>query len=151
MPISVQCKCGKTLKAKDETAGAKARCPGCNEILIVPFPNVPDPDRDAFALATLQDEDEKEQERPARSRQIILPQEEHEDDSPAPRTYARKLASEESSDIDPHPDRPVRKAPMKRKRVKQKESKGGFSLNLNSEVVTGLLMMVAPPPGFSSP
>jgi hypothetical protein len=29
--------CGRTLNVKDEYAGKKARCPGCKEVLTVPF------------------------------------------------------------------------------------------------------------------
>jgi len=29
--------CGKTLNVKDEFAGKKARCPGCKEVLTVPY------------------------------------------------------------------------------------------------------------------
>jgi hypothetical protein len=34
--ISVSCSCGKTLRAKDEYAGRKARCPGCGETVSFP-------------------------------------------------------------------------------------------------------------------
>jgi transposase len=41
MPISVTCLyCGRTLKAKDEHAGQKAKCPGCDNVIMVPKPKV---------------------------------------------------------------------------------------------------------------
>lgn len=38
MPITVVCKCGKTLLAKDEHAGLEALCPSCGKTLKVPVP-----------------------------------------------------------------------------------------------------------------
>lgn len=36
MPIQFACSCGKRLKVADESAGKKARCPGCGAALVVP-------------------------------------------------------------------------------------------------------------------
>lgn len=36
MPISVTCECGKSMRVKDEWAGRRARCPGCQSALTVP-------------------------------------------------------------------------------------------------------------------
>ena len=38
MPIQVQCKCGKRLLAKDQSAGKRAKCPQCGDILQIPIP-----------------------------------------------------------------------------------------------------------------
>jgi RsiW-degrading membrane proteinase PrsW (M82 family) len=38
MPISFACTCGKRFRVKDELAGKRARCPGCQNIVIVPEP-----------------------------------------------------------------------------------------------------------------
>src|SRR4051812_46513342 len=38
MPIVVTCSCGKTLRARDELAGKRCRCPGCGHGVTVPFP-----------------------------------------------------------------------------------------------------------------
>ncbi len=39
MPISVQCPgCGKKLKAKDELAGKRVKCPSCGQVLGIPLP-----------------------------------------------------------------------------------------------------------------
>ena len=45
MAITVTCQCGKTLKAKDESAGKRAKCPGCGAILTIQA------DADTFDLA----------------------------------------------------------------------------------------------------
>ena len=45
MPISFGCDCGKRLKAKDEHAGRRTKCPGCGAILTVPDP-APSPEVD---------------------------------------------------------------------------------------------------------
>src|SRR5262245_27992030 len=39
MPISVRCECGKALRARDESAGKKVRCPGCGRAVAVPAGN----------------------------------------------------------------------------------------------------------------
>jgi hypothetical protein len=38
MSIEVTCQCGKVLKAKDEHAGLKAKCPSCGAIVEIPQP-----------------------------------------------------------------------------------------------------------------
>jgi hypothetical protein len=38
MPISVQCGCGKALKVRDDLAGKKIKCPGCQAVVEVPAP-----------------------------------------------------------------------------------------------------------------
>jgi len=43
MAISFACECGKALKARDELAGKKTKCPECGTILAIPRPEV-DPD-----------------------------------------------------------------------------------------------------------
>lgn len=41
MPIEISCPCGKRLRAKDELAGKKAKCPGCGTLLQIPLPALP--------------------------------------------------------------------------------------------------------------
>lgn len=36
MPISFSCTCGKTLRANDEVAGKRVKCPGCGTAVVVP-------------------------------------------------------------------------------------------------------------------
>jgi hypothetical protein len=45
MPILVRCDCGKQLKAKDELAGRRVKCPGCGAVLTVPDIDEPAPNR----------------------------------------------------------------------------------------------------------
>lgn len=42
MAISFTCTCGKTLRARDETAGKRAKCPQCGAVLTIPAPGVND-------------------------------------------------------------------------------------------------------------
>ena len=35
MPILVSCPCGKQLRAKDEMAGKRVKCPGCGSAVVV--------------------------------------------------------------------------------------------------------------------
>lgn len=37
MPISFTCSWGKKLRAKDEYAGKRVKCPVCARVLVVPF------------------------------------------------------------------------------------------------------------------
>ena len=41
MPIEVSCGCGKRLRAKDELAGKRAKCPRCGKVLQIPRPVLP--------------------------------------------------------------------------------------------------------------
>lgn len=38
MPITITCFCGKKLRARDELAGTRAKCPACGQMLLVPPP-----------------------------------------------------------------------------------------------------------------
>ncbi|MEA2711234.1 MAG: hypothetical protein QOF78_3835 [Phycisphaerales bacterium] len=40
MPIIVTCECGRQLRARDELAGKRAKCPGCGMLLLVQPPTV---------------------------------------------------------------------------------------------------------------
>jgi len=48
MPIAVACKCGKKFQAPDSLAGKRVKCPGCQQLLVVPggqaAPAVADPE-----------------------------------------------------------------------------------------------------------
>jgi hypothetical protein len=66
MAIEVRCQCGRSLKAKDEHAGMRAKCPACAATIVVPKAS-PDPPEmpDEFSLADLEsgiDEDPAEEE-----------------------------------------------------------------------------------------
>lgn len=39
MPITITCFCGKKLRARDELAGTRAKCPACGQMLLVPPPD----------------------------------------------------------------------------------------------------------------
>jgi RsiW-degrading membrane proteinase PrsW (M82 family) len=47
MSIVVSCSCGKRLRARDELAGKRAKCPGCGKALLVP-PTAADPEQDLY-------------------------------------------------------------------------------------------------------
>src|SRR5687767_3108685 len=38
MPIVVRCTCGRQLRARDEQAGRRCKCPNCGRSLLVPYP-----------------------------------------------------------------------------------------------------------------
>ncbi len=60
MSIRVECEaCGKVLNAKDESAGKKAKCPDCGNVLLIPAHEVVDAetdDQDGFGSASSYDE-----------------------------------------------------------------------------------------------
>jgi len=41
MPISIQCECGRKLKAREEFAGSRAECPTCGRTLTIPVAGAP--------------------------------------------------------------------------------------------------------------
>jgi hypothetical protein len=84
MPITVACECGKQLRVKEELAGKKIRCPGCQAIVAVPAADA---------------EMEESPRRPARADAI------EEDEVPAPKA-SRKAAPVE--DEEP-PRKPAKK------------------------------------------
>jgi hypothetical protein len=55
MAIEVTCKCGRTLRAKDEHAGKAAKCPHCDSTVQVPLPllETADPEPISFSAVTL--------------------------------------------------------------------------------------------------
>lgn len=38
MPIAFDCACGKTLRAPDDAAGKRVKCPACSAVLLLPAP-----------------------------------------------------------------------------------------------------------------
>src|SRR4029077_16884821 len=52
MAISVVCTCGKVLKAKDEMASKRARCPACKAVVQVPAADKEEPQSYAVAPVT---------------------------------------------------------------------------------------------------
>jgi hypothetical protein len=56
MAIVVNCECGKQLRARDELAGKRGKCPGCGKVFRLPQPEAPEPDLDSiFAQNTSDD------------------------------------------------------------------------------------------------
>ncbi len=43
MPIAIQCSCGKTLRAREEQAGRRVKCPHCGAPLLIPAATSPAP------------------------------------------------------------------------------------------------------------
>jgi RsiW-degrading membrane proteinase PrsW (M82 family) len=63
MAIAFTCECGKALRARDELAGKKTKCPQCGAILAIPTPEV-DPDLGDGLPYSLQDPDPRPGSRP---------------------------------------------------------------------------------------
>lgn len=58
MLITVKCPCGRSLKAKGEMAGKKARCPNCNNVLTLPPPLPPEDEEEVVEVANVEVVDE---------------------------------------------------------------------------------------------
>src|SRR5262245_17075636 len=87
MPILVKCsECGKSLKAKDELAGKKVKCPGCGNVLAIPTPDDDDPPAKPTRSAPKAiDEDNEERAAPRRpSKPVRQPVPNDEDEGPRP-------------------------------------------------------------------
>ncbi|HZU38751.1 MAG TPA: PrsW family glutamic-type intramembrane protease [Gemmataceae bacterium] len=78
MAISFVCTCGKTLRAPDEAAGKRSRCPVCGETVTVPTPEAP------AGYALLEEPPAPPEPKPARPR-VRPPAPEKEPETPAPR------------------------------------------------------------------
>jgi hypothetical protein len=128
VPISIACECGRSLRVKDEAAGKKVRCPGCNAALAVPKPE-PEaaPNVDDEAMNILMSEPARPAAAPA-ARRYSAPE-------PAGEPYAPRP----SSPPPPPPPRPVFKDEPKRKSRRRESGSRGFSIN--PAIITGLLMM----------
>src|SRR5688572_22548759 len=128
MPITVKCDCGRTMRVKEDYAGRKGRCPGCNQMLDIPKAeeeivdvepveeeeaprrtgirqNRPEPKRASRSRSSLRDE---EDERPSRGIREADP-----DEDVRPRRPALRDDDED--------DRPLRK----KIRRKPDEARGG--------------------------
>jgi hypothetical protein len=100
MPISVACACSKKFNVKDDLAGKKIKCPGCQAVLEVPAAN-------AVTSASAPPQ-------PVMAAVI-------EDDEPRPAVVARKTARVEADDG--FDERPRRRDDKARKKNEQKGSK----------------------------
>jgi hypothetical protein len=128
MTISLKCSCGQTLRAREELAGKKAKCPACGRIH-----NVPEPEYDVVEEEEVFDVEPVEAEEgiaPRRSRT----REDASFRAPAPRR------------TEPVPERPQRK--RKRRRVQREEEDSGVVFergwfgSINAGVVGGILMIL---------
>ncbi len=127
MPISVTCACGKSVRAKDELAGRKVRCPGCRGILTIPQPP-PAADEEAVELFLADPPPTRPQPRR----------------TPPPLASAvRAAALPAVIPVDEEPDDPP-EPPQKRrsKSRKRRSERSGFSVAVHPEIITGILMMV---------
>jgi hypothetical protein len=129
MPISLKCSCGQSLRAKDELAGKKAKCPACGSIQ-----NVPEPEYE------LVEDEEVFDVEPVEPVERITPR----------RSRMREEASFPTPALrrpEPAPERPPRK--RKRQRIQREEDDGGGVVfergwfgSINAGVVGGILMIL---------
>jgi hypothetical protein len=139
MPISVLCpSCDAPVNAPDSAAGKRAKCPKCQEVMILPggaedFEVVDEPK--PKSKPRVREEDDDEDERPMRKSRR-RDDEEEEDESPKHKSSRRVVAIED----DEEEDLPRRKGKGKGK-VKKKKAGPPMGLLIGGGVV--LLLLVA--------
>lgn len=114
MAIQFECECGKILKARDDLAGRKTRCPGCSKILDIPHPEPEIEDAEDAAYALLEPDPTPQQEPEVPTYHIPATAEDEEAARPArmgsPSTFHTAAPSRSSeSRVVPHmnPEWPV--------------------------------------------
>lgn len=131
MPLSIQCKCGKTLRVKDEFAGKKVRCPACKEVLSVPVPEMDvEVEEDALNVLLI---DEPNPPSPSRKETAIQ-------DERASRRPAKPSSPPKPVKVDYETERPRKRSVGSRPR--ERESRGYSGIAINGSIITGLLMML---------
>jgi len=143
MPIQVTCDCGRSFRVKDELAGRKLRCTGCQSVLSVPpaaAPQAAPPQP-----ATPRDVDEEAlnillTETPG----AVVSRRAESSRSEAPSRPAGDPASITASRPKPPVPRPVLPTPSKsRPAPKDSEPKWSMpSISVNPSIITGALMML---------
>ncbi len=132
MPISLTCSCGRSLKARDEFAGRKVRCPDCKNVLEVPDPNAPKDPEDEILNVLLADDSPAGDEAPRAAVRAAPPPDERPVHPPPPR-----------NPLPPPP--PVRSVKKKQRDVQRSTPRvvfeEGWFGSVNAGVVGGLLMM----------
>jgi hypothetical protein len=139
MPISLLCPCGRSLKAKDEFAGRKVRCPECRAILEVPAPVREEVEEDVLeeieeeVMDVLPAREEPAGEKPRRGIRREPPARERPALRPAP-----------EEDLPPRRPQPrsVERRPrdIRRKEPRVAFEEGWFG-NVNAGAIGGVLMM----------
>jgi hypothetical protein len=131
MPIPIICPCGRSLRAKDEAAGRKVRCPNCGNVLAVPQPSK-DAEDEALdlLLADTPAEDRPRQREPADTAKRVQEKVRRPPET-APPTPSRPSWAR-------NPDKP--KTKKKPRKVSRERSGGGIAIH--PSIITGALMMV---------
>jgi hypothetical protein len=127
MPIVVSCECGRTLRAKDEAAGRKVRCPACGAIVAVAAPDeYEDVSNDTFSPPVT-----------APRRKARGP--ERASTAASDDAVSRPLSK---TDDTPEPPPPTSRPPRRKRRTRRRESEGrGISIGIAS-IITGVAMML---------
>lgn len=131
MPISLKCSCGKSYRVKDELAGRKVRCTGCNNIQTVPVPR-PKPADDEFLEVELEEIPKARAPQGVReASRAPLPFSEPPVQRPRPRRY------EDDDDDDDYERRPKKR----KSRSPKRERSGGGGIVVSGGIIGGGLMI----------
>jgi hypothetical protein len=138
VPILVNCDCGKALRAKEELAGKKVRCPACSKVMKLPIPEATLEDDAASMLLADLDPSEK---KPAVNYSTSY---RGEKQVPPPLPPTRAISAK------PTPLPPPRLEAKKKKMTRGKKREGysgiafekGWFGDVNSGAIGGILMMV---------
>lgn len=125
MPISFACGCGKQLRAKDELAGKKTKCPECGSILTIPAPPQTTVDEDDVASFLAQPAQKAPQD-------VTPPPDEYAvagpGDAPTPPDRYARAASKPVSAFAPAPRKTENERPRKSARVFPETESSGVSI-----------------------
>jgi hypothetical protein len=131
MPIPLTCTCGRSLKARDELAGRRVRCPDCKNVLEVPDPNAPKDPEDEILDVLLADDPPAGDEAPRDAVRAAPPSDERPVHPLPPRNPLPP----------PRPVRSVKKARDVKRSTPPVVFEEGWFGNVNAGAIGGLLMM----------
>jgi hypothetical protein len=136
MPIDVRCACGKNLKAKDELAGKRVRCPSCKAVMTLAAP-IADAEDEALGVL-MSDPDPNERQASTNFREV--------DPEPPPPPRPQSITA--APRLPPAPVKVEKKPKPKAKKRAKREGYSGVAFeegwfgSVNSGAVGGILMMV---------
>lgn len=130
MGISLTCACGRSLRARDEAAGRKVRCPNCGNVLAVPQPtkDVEDEALDLL-LADSSAEDRPRQREPAETAERVQETVRRRPETAPPPASRPSWARDTAK---PKPAKKIRK---------ERRERSGGGIAIHPSIITGVLMM----------
>jgi hypothetical protein len=131
----MQCPCDRAFRVKDELAGKKIRCPSCQQVLLVPAPEVEILDEDAAVNYLLTEEPEVKVKSSRKARRDEDDEDNEERITSRPTALAKPMPRRDEEE-----DRPRR---PRRTRLRQREEeRSSFlpAISISPTMMTGVSM-----------